>query len=724
MVTLLNTVTKKHETVLFVDSHDDIINAEIPPTNYKPRIGNAFTDPMYMDGNFKIFMGPNWKAGSGGNAIFIQCTKEGCGLCSSTKSEYRNSKKWDSRNFATTVRAHALAEGMEGMDGMDGMDDDGEEDTRTPLPKKASAKSAKSSAGKRQTEDAPGAPAKKNKVRGPAPAQAQAVIAADAANKETIPQNVDDADAPRDDSPAAAITKAPDADDDADAAEESDDSDALLVPASASASAKGSTLSSAQTSEIKRIVRIYCNQYVRGISVEINMMQNKVNELTGMIGRMRGKRIGKIAMPVHDTSAKNKGECHACRQTHKKGSGNLLKPSWILHCVFGGNIRGRAHGTSTDADVSARTMDAQKLHKMVLLKQRMCQPCSLLAQAANKCAAIDINNQGKFCVVCRRMRVSGATMYCNVCDINKLQTDHANQKAVLHNAFTFLANVVGEVRDVVTSKDLDNGNVNKGELDVMPYGMHDFGLIVTLHDGSKIVFVIEVMATKVEDLAKLAHKFAMARHKYGDKGAPEPTKFVLILLDIQVTGTSSSTLLERIEVMRRWVIFACRYPKLLPTVSNWWMHFGNTRSPYNNMNAPTTQEFFKNPVQIDHAPKGGSLYPPGTGDTDGDWAFASDPYLVMGGGGMRAVTENAVSVYDMLFSKSAAASAAGPSTASPPLLYSQYNVGSGNANGYDVALSCKADCEICAGIHTGNHIVHASEASEPGTDDADADANA
>jgi hypothetical protein len=136
------------------------------------------------------------------------------------------------------------------------------------------------------------------------------------------------------------------------------------------------------------------------------------------------------------------------------------------------------------------------------------------------------------------------------------------------------------------------------------------------------------------------------------------------------------------------------------------MHFGSTRSPYNNMNAPTTQEFFKNPVKIEHAPRGGSVYPPDTCDMDGDWAFATDPYMVAKKNTMPNVTSQAVSVYDTLFYKSVDADVAdaGPSN---PLVYSQYNV---DADGYDVTLRCKADCVVCAGIGEGKIIVPEADA--------------
>jgi hypothetical protein len=708
MAQLANRSTKKNETVYFMNSFDDLVagNSQLTPTNYDRRISGVFKEPAFTDGECKVFVGPNRKDGKTGNAIFVRCTKTRCCLCTSSKSEYPNSRKWDFRNCATFLSAHLKI-----------VDEEAEEE----VPNKANKANKK----RARDADAPKAPAPvKSKGKAPAKAKAATAVVAPttpvpATATATAPEPEPDAhatDAPADDPirqdevdavdpqeadevvvvAAAAAAAIDPREANADAGEDESDEDSPVV------SLGGKAL----TIEVRRLVRLFGQQYVNTVSKDISMLQNKVNELTAIIGRARGKRIGKVAMPIHDKGdAPKKGECAACHLSTKLDSGNAMKPSWVLHCAFGGNVRDPARGTSTDADVSVRTIDADKLHQTVLIRQRMCIDCTTAAQGANKCAAFDLNNKKSTCAMCRHMRSHNATTCCKDCDIYKLQTDHANHKMALHNAFSLLANVVGEIRDVVTSKNLDKSNLKKAELDVMPYGMHDFGVIVTLHDNSKIVFVIEVMATKVEELPKLAHKFAMARHKYADKGAAEPTKFVLVIFDIDAKS-GGYTLPERIEVLRRWMIFACRYPNLIPRVNNWWMHFGNSRSPYNNMNAPTTQEFFKNPVMIEHAPRGGSVYPPDTCDTDGDWAFATDPYMIKT---MQKVSDQAVSVYEMLFYKSVDVGGSSNATFKDtrPLVYSQYNV---DKDGYDVALSCKAGCEICTGLSEGRHILPPPEA--------------
>ena len=268
--------------------------------------------------------------------------------------------------------------------------------------------------------------------------------------------------------------------------------------------------------------------------------------------------------------------------------------------------------------------------------------------------------------------------------MTKVLTNHAEYKTPVHNLFKILQTVLEDII-VTTSFDMDPSNKIKHEYDVGVYGKIDFLVKVEKKTTKKIfIFAIEIMASKVEAVELFSHKMLQARTQLS------ADKSFFITLDVKETGIVYS-IEERMEILRRWVIFAINYEEYLPSM-NIWSFFSSSRKPY--AKKPNTSAFFDSPVEIKHAPRG----------IKSDWEFCTDPYTMSVNARTIKAESNyynkvnlgAISVNELLFG--------GHFENGIYNTYAKYNIDDDN-NPY--AKSCTNDlgepCPICKLI-VGNHV--------------------
>ena len=300
---------------------------------------------------------------------------------------------------------------------------------------------------------------------------------------------------------------------------------------------------------------------------------------------------------VHQSFAKTgKGKCKGCGLSTHPTTGKRLKPGLIPMELM---------GSQDDKHGDPRDRDSKDFGKLVN-RNRYCAECA----STTIYKLFDNNNRYKVCLICRSQRAVGAGLCCSDCDIDRFRTDHANYKKPLHNAFTFLAKTVKGIKAVVTSHNLDPSGVYKSEYPVGAFGSIDFMVLIETDAGVKHMFAIEVMATKIEELPRHAHKFARARELTG------AIKTYVVAFDIKERGADPLTLAQKIDVFRRWVILAIRHAAHLPNMNNWWLF--PTRNAYSFSESDNMVPFYKNPVKIEGPPR------PKTSD----WEFASDVFAV------------------------------------------------------------------------------------------------
>ena len=359
----------------------------------------------------------------------------------------------------------------------------------------------------------------------------------------------------------------------------SDSEHTPLPPKPSVTAAIGST-----RAELKRIVF----QLVR---LELQPLHSRVDTLERMT-LPRGK------VPVHQSFAKTgKGKCKGCGLSVNPMTNKRIKPGLVPLDIM---------GSQDDHGADPRKRSSVDFAKLIN-RNRYCAPCA----AKTNYTLFDCNNRNVVCMICRNQRGAAAGFICKDCDVERLRKEHATYKKPLHNAFTFLAKTVQGIKEVTTSVNMDPSNLHHGEYPVGTYGSIDFMVMIETDAGVKHMFAIEVMATKIEELPKHAHKFAKAREMIG------ATKTCVIAFDIKESGEYAHTLAQKIDVLRRWVIFAVRYAEHLPNMMNWWLF--PTRNAYSFRESEHMMAFYKDPVKIVGPP----VVPGGT-----DWEFASDVFAV------------------------------------------------------------------------------------------------
>ena len=340
----------------------------------------------------------------------------------------------------------------------------------------------------------------------------------------------------------------------------------------------------------KKLVKDLVNLKISGLSRRLEAIEQQLGAVKTRKIRINPKR--------------SNGCCRGCglEKTGQPGQdGKRIKPSKVKLDLMKSPVLDPNKSTSVDT-VNPREIDAKKFNKGVLNHHRYCADCIKLNDNPY---IFDTANRNVMCMICRTRRATNAKLYCAFCRVDDFQTGHATFKKPLHYAFKLLEHTVMEIEKVETSTDWDSNDIFKGEYNVGDLGSIDYLLKITTTDKKVHMFAIEVMATKVETLHTHVHKYreAMARIK--------PDKTYVVAFDIANCG-GGLKLEEKIDVFRRWVIFAIRYANKLPNMNNWWLF--PTRNAY--ACPENTELFYKQPVRISQAPKG----------IKSNWEFASDAF--------------------------------------------------------------------------------------------------
>ena len=320
--------------------------------------------------------------------------------------------------------------------------------------------------------------------------------------------------------------------------------------------------------------------------------------------------------------------------------------------------------------VNSRTMAGKEFIRKIINESKYCTSCKNGMVATCMAPFFDTYSIYKQCMICRSRYVQGSRLSCADCHIGEFQQNHAEYKLPLHRCITLIAHSVREVMSIQTSYDMDPNCIHKHEYPVGEYGKIDFLANIKDEQGRTHMFAIEVMASKVEELTKLPHKMLAAKQNI------KPFKSYFVCLDIKDGNGSEYTLLEKLEILRRWMIFAIRYGDYLPSINMWWL-FATGRDTYVTSDTDYNA-FYRNPLKLFNAPKAGV-----------DWEFCTDPYMC---------NENDTNVFNKINAKSDHINMLFTNRIfieGDYSKYAMYNVDSG----YNSILLCKDNCEICKKLH-------------------------
>lgn len=258
-----------------------------------------------------------------------------------------------------------------------------------------------------------------------------------------------------------------------------------------------------------------------------------------------------------------------------------------------------------------REIDGDKVIKEHINKNKICKSCkkNIFKKDVKKELChnyFDTANKFLVCMLCRTSRSNKSSTVCGNCKVDGFQSDHATCKLPLHNTIKVIEHSLENVKHLETSYDMDKSASIYHEFDVGEYGKIDFLTKVTDIKDRVIMFAIEVLATKTEDMKLYPHKMFEASRLV------KPFKSIYITLDIN-DRSNNYTVVEKLVILRRWIMFAVRYIDYLPSHSLWWM-FSNNRNPY--VLKEEHHPFFHNPVKIDQSVSGNV-----------GWEFDTDPFI-------------------------------------------------------------------------------------------------
>ena len=218
-------------------------------------------------------------------------------------------------------------------------------------------------------------------------------------------------------------------------------------------------------------------------------------------------------------------------------------------------------------------------------------------------------------MVCRVQRTQGHRELCSRCSLSvePFLRGHTINKELFINAINVLRETVGAIVRLNISPEYDpwkdateSASVNAPEK--VKGGNIDVFLEIIDLEQQKHVFVIELQNTHKEGPSRLTHKFAQVVRNH------DPAHAYLVCL--RLTGELSvlTPITQRIDIFRRWVIFAILYAKSLPRLNHWWFFWEGNQSPL--CNSAEISKFLSQPVRIHRPPK--PIHP------ECDWEFATD----------------------------------------------------------------------------------------------------
>lgn len=390
---------------------------------------------------------------------------------------------------------------------------------------------------------------------------------------------------------------------------------------------------------------------VQTMECDMIKLRKRIFELE-RVGAYNNKRKKYMDMKIEGGG---KGKCKKCGvKTRKNKKDDVIRysPPWIVYNIMSSSL--------------ARTMCHTDFISKILNENKYCAECKT-EMGIVPGGFFDTRNKHDQCMLCRTSRVAKSTNSCSSCAIISLQTNHAEFKQPLQNCMKLLEHTVECIAKVTTSFDMDPNGIHKHEYPVDEYGKIDFLIEVIDNDDNKHMFAIEVLASKTEDMRLMPHKMLRAKQKLN------PFRSYFVMFDIQDRNIEYSCL-ERLEILRRWIIFAVKYYEYLPSI-NLWSLFSEGRKPFTvNDNHHT---FYHHPVVISHAPKGLVV----------DWEFCVDPYICSNRDKsvFKKINENAVCLNSMLFANMFEKGNVGR--------YALYNIDT-----FQPPLLCKMHCDTCTGL--------------------------
>ena len=297
---------------------------------------------------------------------------------------------------------------------------------------------------------------------------------------------------------------------------------------------------------------------------------------------------GVIIHPNLSAIEGKKGSCITCGEKGKYIDINLLKSNTFSF----GRI-------TTPSDT--RLFQAKIIEKHLLSMRLSCKPHATSNYAIDKCHKL---NQ---CMLCRNTRTHSTEKgMCKSCSdlCLGMKRGHAIDKQIFETSLTVIKYTCSLCRDIEFLPEDPDLCVDKSVgIDKLAV---DMIIDLTTTANKHLLFVIEIQNTKKESPKVLTHKFIIACSKMN------PYRAFLINLRVS-TKYKSWDIEEKIDMLRRWMIFMMYYADKLPSRSYWELFQGDCAPLEDNA---VRSLFLSKPFVVDFAPKG----------IKSDWEFATDPY--------------------------------------------------------------------------------------------------
>jgi len=313
----------------------------------------------------------------------------------------------------------------------------------------------------------------------------------------------------------------------------------------------------------------------------------RLNEIEAHIKKL-SKRVN-MEFSAPRGSCANKC-CHCGKSTHIKKNGDIVSLSipWVPFEIL-------------KTDKTIKYKDFREVRQM-LNAYAYCTECKDKISENHSIAPkrwFQKDQVSKQCAICRERKANNAKLTCSTCNIDGLQKEHATNKKV----FTCLLKSIVDVTYDVTCIDIHEEYSTHETLAI------DCVAIVTTKDGKKLLFAFEIQATKKEKFDIFSHKMLNAVKKV------KPYRSFFVNFNLNVRAATYS-IAERLEILRRWVMFGILHAKRLPTL-NYWECFWERSSPFaDDKSSDCKHEFLTKALRIEQAPAG----------LKSDWEFMVDPF--------------------------------------------------------------------------------------------------
>lgn len=365
-------------------------------------------------------------------------------------------------------------------------------------------------------------------------------------------------------------------------------------------------------------------------------------------------------------------ECRRCRFCRDNKTGTFL-------CL--NLMRGKV-GKANNKD--PRTVSAKNMHNVYLFPNMVCDKKQCMISA--HCNLLDYRHRPNYCVYCRVKRRKTNMVVCSNCEPHEkpCQINHANNKMLIYTALSVLRETM-PIRsiEIMEEKDPRRDAENRGKPNVdagNESGPVDSLVIVTDEQDRKFLFVIELQNSKDEYVPTLTHKFGQFCLN------EDPFRAFLICFRLMGPHSVVTKFAHRVDMLRRWIIFAVRYGEHLPVYNHWWMFWEGQDNPLQNTTYPLSPFMSQAVIRIQGPPKG----------ILSDWEFASDIYA----GHMKVKKAAEHPFAYVMGDESAEVDVKELFGSQFPEMYSPLDV-STMPNLYN-AMRCRPGCETCRKLFGGS----------------------